>query len=213
MHETNAEAEQRRHIAFIDFEEFYRPVFSTMAESNSFSVRVENAPDSQRPVKEVFHQAARLVWLGDRINEVAAGRPALQILFYLIAAETIAKLTYKFEGRGQSRFYVHAFFEKLSAIEQQNMLAAAFFASPPRRPLSLRDAIDLLYDVRCDVAHRGMYYAFTLPHRGDSYPQLVSLGDRTVETELTLEALREITLRGAIRSCLMIMGDEPLPPL
>lgn len=64
------------------------------AEAKQFCYRVESTPDS--PVKEVFHQAARLSWLGDRINEFAAGRPALQILFYLIAAETIAKLTYKF---------------------------------------------------------------------------------------------------------------------
>ena len=84
----------RPHITYIDFEEFYRPLFPTEAEAKQFCYRVESTPDS--PVKEVFHQAARLSWLGDRINEFAAGRPALQILFYLIAAETIAKLTYKF---------------------------------------------------------------------------------------------------------------------
>src|SRR6266446_6076256 len=117
---------ERQHIAHIDFEEFYRPLFGSEAESKDFSNRVERAPDAQRPVKQVFHQAARLVWLGDRINEVAAGRPALQVLFYLIAAETIAKLTYMFEGRGQSRDYVRAFFEKLCSSSAQAILAHAF---------------------------------------------------------------------------------------
>jgi hypothetical protein len=208
--ETKAE---RPHIAMIDFEEFYRPLFSTDAESKRFADRVESAPDSQRPVKEVFHQAARLAWLGDRINEIAAGRPALQVLFYLITAETIAKLTYKFEGRGRSREYVHAFFERLCGSGDQSILASAFRESPNRRPLNLSDAVDLLYDVRCDVAHRGMYYAFTLPLDGQAYPELVNVGDTTVETTFTLATLRQIVLRGAIRACSMIMGDEPVPPL
>ena len=118
---------ERQHIADIDFEEFYRPLFSTEAESKDFSNHVESAPEPQRSVKQVFHQAARLVWLGDRINEVAAGRPALQVLFYLIAAETVAKLTYMFEGKGQSRDYVRAFFERLCGSKEQTILANAFW--------------------------------------------------------------------------------------
>jgi len=201
------------HIATIDFEEFYRPIFSTPTECKTFCERVESAPEAQRPVKVVFHQAARLTWLGDRINDIAKGRPALQILFYLITAETIAKLTYIFDGKGDSRKYVHAFFEKLCSNTDQETLAKAFRESPNGRPLGLQEAIDLLYDVRCDVAHRGMYYVFTLPLDEGGYPALVSLGDRTVETTLTLNKVREIVLRGAIRSCSMIMGDESIPPL
>ena len=203
---------ERPHIAAIDFEEFYRPLFPTSADSKRFTDRVEDS-DSPRPVKEVFHQAARLTWLGDRINEIAAGRPALQILFYLITAETIAKLTYKFEGRGKSREYVHAFFEKLCVRGDQTILATAFSDSFKRRPLGLSEAVDLLYDVRCDVAHRGMYYAFTLPLDRQDYPELVNTGDRMVETAFTLGTLRLIVLRGAVRACAMIMGDEPVPPL
>lgn len=210
--EMNTKAEHP-HIATIDFEEFYRPLFPTEVESKQFSERVESALDSQRPVKEVFHQAARLTWLGDRINEIAAGRPALQILLYLIAAETIAKLTYKFEGRGRSREYVHAFFEKLCGDEDQSVLASAFSESFGRRPLSLSEAVDLLYDVRCDVAHRGMYYVFILPLDQQDYPELVNVGEVTVETMLTLGTLRRIVLRGALRACSMIMGDLPVPAL
>jgi hypothetical protein len=204
---------ERPHIATIDFEQFYRPLFGTDAEAKQFSDRVESAPDSQRPVKEVFHQAARLTWLGDRINEIALGRPALQILFYLITAETIAKLTYRFEGRGRSREHVHAFFERLCGSGDQTIMANAFSESPFRRALSLSEAVNLLYDVRCDVAHRGMYYVFNLPLDEHDYPQLVVLGDMSVETMLTLGTLRQIVLRGAIRACSMIMGDEPVPPL
>jgi len=202
---------QRQHIADIDFEEFYRHLFGAEVESKNFSNRIENAPDTQRPVKQVFHQAARLVWLGDRVNEIAAGRPALQVLFYLIAAETIAKLTYKFEGHGKSRYYVHAFFEKLVDSKEQSILANAFRRSSPSRLLNLRETVNLLYDVRCDVAHRGMYYVFTLPLGDKDYPNVVSLGSRTVETTLNLHTLRDIILKGAIRACSMILGDEPLP--
>jgi hypothetical protein len=204
---------ERPHIATIDFEKFYRPLFPTEAESVQFCDRVENAPDNQRPVKVVFHQAARLTWLGDQINEIAAGRPALQILFYLITAETIAKLTYKFEGKGRSKEYVHAFFEKLCGSRDQALLASAFSESPTRRQLSLSEAVDLLYDVRCDVAHRGMYYVFTLPLDPRGCPELVNTGDMMVETNLTLGTLRQIVLCGAIRACSMIMGAEPIPPV
>jgi hypothetical protein len=204
---------ERPHIATIDFEEFYRPIFPSAEESKRFSDRVESAPDNQRPVKEVFHQAARLTWLGDRINEIAAGRPALQILFYLITAETIAKLTYKFEGRGRSREYVHAFFEKLCESKDQSRLARAFIESLSRRQLSLPEAVDLLYEVRCDVAHRGMYYVFALPLDQQNYPELVNIGDMMVETIFTLNTLRQIVMRGAVRACSMIMGDEPVPAL
>jgi len=203
----------RVHIADVNFEEFYRPLFSTEAECKAFSDRVEAAPETQCPVKYVFHQAARLVWLGDRINEVAAGRPALQVLFYLITAETIAKLTYRFEGRDQSRDYVRTFFGKLCYDKDQVTLAQALRASPEGIQLTLQKAVDLLYDVRCDVAHRGMYYVFTLPLGEEDYPEIVRLGDRSVETRLSLGTLRKIILGGAIRSCSMIMGDEPIPPL
>ena len=204
---------ERPHIANIDFEEFYRHLFEREAESRNFSDRLESAPETRKSAKIIFHQAARLVWLGDRINEIAAGRPALQILFYIIAAETIAKLAYQFEGRGQSKAYVHAFFENLCSEADQETLAHAFCNSPTRRPIGLSEAVDLLYDVRCDVAHRGMYYVFALPQDNSDLPLLVNLGDTSVETNFTLISLRSIVLRGAIRAASLIMEGEPLPPI
>ncbi len=58
-----------------------------------------------------------------------------------------------------------------------------------------------------------MYYVFGLPLDEQDYPELVILGDMSVETMLTLGTLRQIVLRGAIRACSMIMGDEPVPAL
>jgi hypothetical protein len=204
---------QRPHIADIDFEEFYRDLFGTEAESRGFFNRAENAPEAKKSAKIILHQAARLVWLGDRINEIAAGRPALQVLFYIIAAETVAKLAYRFEGRGQSKTYVHAFFENLCSKTDQDALAHAFRNAPTRRPIGSTEAVDLLYDVRCDVAHRGMYYVFALPQNDSDLPLLVNLGDTSVETGFTIGSLRTIVLRGAIRAASMIMEDESLPPI
>lgn len=210
---TDRGSATRVHIAEIDFEEFYRPTFPDEASSKRFANRVENAPEAQRTAKIVFHQAARLVWLGDRINEIAKGRPALQILFYIIAAETVAKLTYGFEGRGESSRYVHAFFEQLCNKADQGSLSRAFCKSPTRRPIGLTEAVDLLYGVRCDVVHRGMYYVFQLPRDESDLPLLVPLGDVTIETNFTLDSLRSIVLRGAIRASSMIMRDEALPAI
>ncbi len=210
---TNRGSAAHVHIADIDYEAFYRSIFPDEAASRRFADRVENVPEAQTTAKVVFHQAARFVWLGDQINEIAKGRPALQILFYMIAAETVSKLTNGFEGRGKSSCYVHAFFEKLSDKADQDSLAHAFCKSPTRRPIGLTHAVDLLYDVRCDVAHRGMYYVFQLPRDESDLPLLVPLGGVTIETNFTLNSLRNIILRGAIRASSMIMGDELLPPI
>jgi len=119
---------RRPHIADIDFEGFYRDLFGKEAESRNFINRAEDAPEAKKSAKIILHQAARLVWLGDRINEIAAGRPALQVLFYIITAETVAKLAYRFEGRGQSKTYVHAFFENLCSKTDQDTLPVRFAA-------------------------------------------------------------------------------------
>lgn len=61
---TDRGSATRVHIAEIDFEEFYRPTFPDEASSRRFTGRIENVPEAQRTAKIVFHQAARLVWLG-----------------------------------------------------------------------------------------------------------------------------------------------------
>src|ERR1022692_3289789 len=93
------------HIAEIDLPQLYAPVFRSLSESAQFCDAVKGLPPSKNDAKVILHQGGRMVWLGDRGDEVASGRPAFQILFYLIAAELVAKIADGFEGKYKSGKY------------------------------------------------------------------------------------------------------------
>lgn len=65
--------------------------------------------ETPNTAKLVLHQAARMIWLADRMGEFARGRPALQILFFMITAEAVAKLVFGYEGEGESKRHVDLF--------------------------------------------------------------------------------------------------------
>src|SRR5260370_22200672 len=159
------------HIADIDFPLFYAEVFPSLDAAKTFYKQLEDLPPEKNAAKIVFHQAARMVWLADQIDEVARGRPALQILFYLIAAELVAKITFDFQGEGESRKYVRRFFAEICSNDTRARLAKSF-SGTHSVPLSSQDAVDLLYNIACDVAHEGNYSSFHLPLPGDDFTRL-----------------------------------------
>lgn len=79
------------HVAHIDFVEFYTPAFASVEDARAFVDQVEKIPTSQSPAKTILHQGARMIWLADRMEEVAKARPGLRILFYLIAAGSVCQ--------------------------------------------------------------------------------------------------------------------------
>lgn len=87
------------HVANINFEEFYAPAFPNAAAAQAFVKCVEGISTRQSKAKIVLHQAARMLWLADHIVPFARARPALLILFYVIAAEAVAKLVKGFQAR------------------------------------------------------------------------------------------------------------------
>ena len=68
------------HVAEIDFEQFYGPAFPNLSEAQEFVRCVGAIPADQSKAKIVLHQAARMLWLGDRIEQVAKGRAPLLIV-------------------------------------------------------------------------------------------------------------------------------------
>src|ERR1700687_5986872 len=101
------------HIANIDFPAFYSDVLPTVDAAKTFYSQLESLPPEKNAAKIVFHQAARMVWLADQIDEVARGRPAFQVLFYLTAAELVAKVMFDFKGEGDSKKHVQRFFAEI----------------------------------------------------------------------------------------------------
>jgi hypothetical protein len=90
------------YIADIHFPIFYASAFPCLADAETFCASVESL-DGPVPAKTALHQGARMLWLADRMDEVARARDALQILFYLIAAEAVAKIVFRYSGEGESK--------------------------------------------------------------------------------------------------------------
>src|SRR6266540_4539575 len=156
------------HIACIDCVKFYAAAFGGGEASQTYFKRLENLPlELRENIKLLLHQVARMIWLGDRIDEVAKGRPAFQVMFALIAAELAAKIRYEYNGEGQSRKFVHRFFEEICSDEHRAILGQAF-----RRIggyLDVRGAVNYLYGARCDVVHMGSYYDVSLVKSGHTH--------------------------------------------
>jgi len=194
---TEADTMANKHIALIDFPSFYAEVFPDPDSAKDFYAKVSSLPPAQNAPMIVLHQTARMVWLADQVDEFARGRPAFQVLFYLIAAELVAKLTFGFKGEGESRKFVRKFFAEICDDEARSKLSSSF-SRLPYGSVTSEEVVNVLYDIRCDVVHKGMYYAFHLPDERDDTPQMVHIGDRGYIAGLTVRELRRMVVTGAV---------------
>lgn len=143
--------------------EFYTPFFTSREKAVFFVKKYESfaLEDSQHPAKIMMHQTQRLVSLADDIPQIRPRKESLQLLFLLICAENISKLHYNFDKEGQSRKYTRRFFEELLPQKYHDSLQFGFSNIDRQQPpLTVRNIVDLLYDVRCDVVHEGKYWGF-----------------------------------------------------
>jgi len=120
-----------------------------------------------------------------------------QILFYLIAAELVAKITFDFKGEGESKKYVRKFFAELCSDNTRSSLGKSF-SRTQSGPLSWQEVVDLLYKIRCDVVHEGNYASFHLPITGDEFQQLTTVGNESFIVSVTIQQLRRMILEGAV---------------
>ncbi len=193
------------HIADIDFPEFYREAFGGDNGAAEFVNCVRQIPAQKSQAKIVLHQAARMIWLSDRMEEVARGRAALQILFFLIAAEAVAKLVNGVTEEGQSRQQVHNFFEDICSPNHRKRLERGFSNSLGSGFLTCREVVDFLYKIRCDVVHEGSYSEYTLKQ---GIPMLTPAGeDEFFIAHITAGQLRQIILEGALIGALKLLPE------
>ena len=201
----------KKHVGSVKPIDIFIDCFDSSEEAKQFCARVD---DSQTNARIALNQTARMVWLADRIEEVAKGRPALQILFYLIAAEAVAKIFYNFSKEGESRQYVKKFFFDFCSENDKKKLGESIFFTIPEK-LTLDTVLDILYDIRCDVAHRGEYYSISFPESGklsqistERFSQSSCYKERIVTISLTIHNLRLIILRTAKEACLRMVLEE-----
>ncbi len=177
--------------------EFYEPFFENRAETTAFVHSNENMyPENPKhPAQIMMHQTQRLISLADELPKIRPKKDSLQLLFLLICAENIAKLHDKFEKEGKSRTYVHKFFNKFLTDQEKNQLQRGF-SNIDQSPYELKEIINLLYDVRCDVVHEGKYWDFHF-HDGD-VPILNN--DPDVIVNIKFDELRKIVVKGCIKA-------------
>jgi hypothetical protein len=181
----------RAHIAYIDFPAFYAEAVGSLSAARELYESLSyTGSERHRTAKIMLHQVARMVWLADQVDAVARGRPALQIMFYMIAAEAVAKLGTGYDGDGESRKHVHVFFTRFLTAEQRNRMLRALEWAQPRPPSSPDELVDHLYGVRCDVVHEGRYFDMTVPD--DACVRAV----RSVFLEGAVGAARDVAMNG-----------------
>lgn len=189
------------HIADIDFEEFFAPAFPSRAEAEAFVREVEGMPPSRSLPKVLLHQGARMIWLGDRMDDIALDRPALKILFYLIAAEAVAKMAFRYKNERKSHEYVRRFFNEICSEHHRERLSHAFSYLDDGDFFELKWVIDYLYGVRCDVVHEGHYLGFKLPFRQEEIPIMTPVGEDHAIAHITIAEIRQIVLEGVVLAC------------
>ncbi len=177
---------------------FYAPFFPTRAETEAWVAQCEALSPPNNHAKIMMHQAQRLISIADDLPEIRPHAESLQLMFYMVCAEHLAKLHDKFNGEGQSRAYVRRFFENFVTGGDRGTLAAAFTDHTDylMRTLPFKRAVDILYNVRCDVVHEGNYWGFAF-HDG-STPMLNT--DPDVIVNIRLDDLRTIVIHGSINA-------------
>ncbi len=177
---------------------FLIPHFAQKAEASAFVDECESINRDYQPPerqtdstpKVMMHQTVRLMSLADRMH-TAEQSQSLSLFFMLVCTECVSKLFANYHLDGKSKEFVRRFFSDHVLAEDRLKLMTAF-ACYPHRPLSLLDVADLLYAVRCDVAHEGVYWGFTFPtelHRTTrvNVDPRDRTSERAVEVTMTLK--------------------------
>lgn len=178
--------------------DFFVPFFDSRAVAEDWVARCEALASPQNAAKIMMHQTQRLISLADELPKIRPHAEPLQLLFLLVCAEHVAKLHHGFSGEGKSKAYVWRFFESFVIDDDRQTLSTAFVDLTDHllRPLPFKKAVDLLYDIRCDVVHEGECRRFAFH---DGVTPMVNVAPE-VEAKIGLPALRDMIVRGCIKA-------------
>jgi hypothetical protein len=186
---------------------FYEQFFPSPNATQAFVEELEAVTDSTMPkhrAKIMMHQVQRLISLADDIIKVSGGRESLQLLFVLICTENIAKLFHNFDDEGQSKVFVRKFFSEFVVGDDRAALESSFFTHDLNH-LNLHAIVDILYSVRCDVVHEGLYWNFHF-----QYGDISMLNtDPDVIVNITFAQFRAIVVRACIRAIKTYAAQRP----
>ena len=178
---------------------FYCPHFVSRTEAEGFIRACEKLQPSapNHIAKIMMHQTQRLVSIVDGLPKFRPHQEPLQVLFLVMCAENIAKLHDGFSEEGKSRYYVQKFFEKFLSNPDKDTLSHGFKVNvDPLPSIGFNKAVDLLYDIRCDVVHEGNYTDFAFH---DGHMAMVNTTPNVI-AEIQFVQVRDIVVRGCINA-------------
>ena len=173
--------------------DFYQPFFRRQQDVEKFVSDCERLGPPNNAAKILMHQTQRLVSLSDDVEAIRPHDEPLKVMFLIVCAENIAKLHDRFTRGGQSGAYVRKFFNDFLSQSNKDLLGSGFVDANDCM-LGFDKAIDMLYDIRCDVVHEGNYASFAF-HDG-SMPMVNT--DPPVEAHLQFSDVRNIVVKGCI---------------
>ena len=185
---------------------FYTPFFGSEQQARTFVEPLERLAlgDANHPKKIMMHQAQRLVSLADDIPTIRGANETLPLLFLLICAEHLAKMSRSYNGEGQSRAYVRNFFEWYLEPDEKSLLMASI-RHLNGGALSLQQVVDALYDIRCDTVHEGKYWGF---HFQDGETVMLN-SDPDLQIGVALRDFRALVVKGCIRAINAFGAAQP----
>jgi hypothetical protein len=184
--------------------DFFGPYFDSRAAAEAWVAQCEALSPPQNAAKIMMHQTQRLVSLAEDVPRIRPHAEPLQLLFLLVCAENVAKLYDGFTDEGQSRAYVRRFFESFVTHADRQTLSSAFADLKDHllRSLPFKQAVDLIYDIRCDVVHEGNIWGFAFH---DGAMSMINVAP-DVEARIGLSTLRDIVVRGCIQAVSSKLG-------
>ncbi len=175
---------------------FYLPFFEAANDAEQFIAACEAKAPPDLAAKIIMHQAQRLVSISDDLPQIRPHQEPLRLLFLLMCAENISKLQVDFTGEGKSRVHVRRFFNEFLCQADRDSISYGFKDNSHRLlpRLEFDQAVDLLYDLRCDVVHEGNYSDFAFH---DGTMSMVNTNPNVI-AEIRLADVRNIVVRGCI---------------
>ncbi|WP_236732770.1 HEPN domain-containing protein, partial [Vibrio anguillarum] len=178
--------------------DFYRPYFDSEEKLVAFVEQCESLTleDKNHRAKIMMHQGQRLSTISGAMEDIAAGRDPLKLLFLLVAAENISKLHLSTDEEGRSKFHVKRFFTTFCCGKTQRNLVDKIEVI--KKPRDLDTVVSALYTIRCDVVHEGLYWGFDFAT--DARPSVLSSkdGSQLLRVRLTFAEFQEIVVKGVI---------------
>ena len=185
-----------KHIAEINYKEFYKNYLS----ESEFDELYKNIYNNDKAPK-MFHQTARIISLADKLGDYIAYRPAINLLFYIMTAELVAKLYYNFEEEGKSKEYVKKFFNDFCTIDNKQKLSTSIKKDDAY--LLFEDVIDFFYKIRCDVVHEGNYYKYSFNESNTDENNYSNAELPNYKINIRIEEIRKLIIESSINAVRM----------